>query len=216
MPHKKTKTLMSRRFRGYLPIVIDVETAGLNPKRDALLEIAAVIIDMDEDGLVVPGKTYAFHVAPFEGANLDPEALKFNKIDPYHPFRFAVDERKALNDLFSAIHDVLKYYRCQRAVLVGHNAWFDLFFLKAAVDRCKLKDNPFHAFTSFDTASLAGITFGQTVLAKAMSAAGLPFDQSQAHSAIYDAERTAELFCKIVNLWQDKWEGMFGGGQKTD
>lgn len=211
MAEKKTRSLMSKRFRGYLPVVIDVETAGLNYRRDALLEVAAVMIDMDDQGIVHPGETHAFHVKPFEGANLDPEALKFNKIDPFHPFRFAVDEEKALTELFEPIHAALKQYRCHRAVLVGHNAWFDLFFMKAAIERCKMQKNPFHAFTSFDTATLAGITFGQTVLAKAVAAAGIPFDQEQAHSAIYDAQRTADLFCKIVNLWQDKWLDLMGG-----
>ena len=40
-------------------------------------------------------------------------------------------------------------------------------------------------------------------LAKAAKAAGIEFDSGQAHSAIYDAERTADLFCNIVNRWRD-------------
>jgi ribonuclease T len=43
---------------------------------------------------------------------------------------------------------------------------------------------------------------GQTVLAKACQAAGIAFDGQQAHSALYDTERTAELFCFIVNRYQ--------------
>ena len=41
----------------------------------------------------------------------------------------------------------------------------------------------------------------QTVLARAVYAAGLEWDQREAHSAVYDAERTAQLFCIIANAW---------------
>ena len=167
-----------------------------------LLEIAVVLVTMDDAGLLQRGQTHACHVKPFAGANLDPEALKFNKIDPFHPFRFALDEAAALEKLFAPIRVAIDASACQRAVLVGHNAWFDLLFLKAAIARCKITDNPFHAFTSFDTATLAALVYGQTVLAKAMRAAKLAFDKNEAHSAIYDAECTAELFCKMVNQCQ--------------
>jgi ribonuclease T len=95
---------------------------------------------------------------------------------------------------------------CTRAILVGHNPAFDLAFLKAAVERASVKRNPFHAFSTFDTASLAGVAYGQTVLARAVMAAGITWDQEAAHSAIYDAERTADLFCAIVNAWDRQRE----------
>lgn len=188
-----------KRFRGFLPVVIDVETGGFDSKKDALLEMAAVFIEMDEHGLLYPGETLSHHIIPFEGANLDPQALEFNKIDPYHPFRFAVSEQEALAELFDAIHIVLDRTRCRRAVLVGHNAWFDLSFIMAMAKRCKYKKVPFHGFTSFDTATLSGLVYGQTVLAKALKAAEISYDVAQAHSALYDAKCTAELFCEIVN-----------------
>ncbi|NKB46445.1 MAG: ribonuclease T [Legionellales bacterium] len=190
---------LNKRFRGFLPVVVDVETGGLNPQTDALLEIAAVLLDLDEQGRLVVGQTHAFHVQPFSGAHLDPAALAFNKIDPDHPFRFALPETEVLPKLFKPIRTALDAYHCQRAVLVGHNAWFDLLFLKAAIARANITRHPFHAFTCFDTASLAGLTLGQTVLIKAAVAAGIEFDQEEAHSAIYDAQKTAELFCYIVN-----------------
>jgi ribonuclease T len=190
---------LNTRFRGFLPVVVDVETGGLNPRTDALLEIAAVLLDVDERGLLTPADTHAFHVEPFEGAHLDPKALAFNKIDPHHPFRFALPEAQVLEQLFEPIQAALERSQCQRAVLVGHNAWFDLLFLKAAIERVGLSRHPFHSFTSFDTASLAGLVLGETVLVKAINAVGIEFDPSQAHSAIYDAQKTAELFCYIVN-----------------
>ena len=194
---------LAQRFRGFLPVVVDVETGGFNPKRDALLEIAAVIITMDGDGRLLPTEAIHAHVEPFEGANIEPSALEFTGIDPYHPFRFAVAEREALERIFLPVRRAIKENLCTRAVLVGHNPFFDLGFLKAAVDRCKIKRNPFHPFTTFDTATLGGLAFGQTVLARAVKAAGFPWDSNEAHSARYDTERTADLFCAVVNRWHD-------------
>lgn len=194
-------TVISSRFRGFLPVVVDVETAGFNAKRDALLEVAAVILDVNSEGLWHRQSTHACHVIPFDGANLDKAALDFTGIDPYHPFRLAVSEQEALQSIFKPIRDAIKRHECSRAVLVGHNPAFDLGFLNAAIERTGIKRSPFHPFSTFDTATLAGLAYGQTVLARAARVAGIPFDANQAHSAIYDAERTADLFCKIVNLW---------------
>jgi ribonuclease T len=191
------------RFRGFLPVVIDVETAGFDAARDALLEIAAVLLRMDETGRLVAVKTLSCHVEPFAGANLDPRALAFNGIDPGHPFRGALPEAEALGTILNPIRLAVRQNQCKRAILVGHNAAFDLGFLNAAVERTGFKRNPLHPFSTFDTVSLAGLAFGQTVLAKAVIAAGLSWEASEAHSAVYDAEKTAELFCAVINQWQD-------------
>lgn len=193
---------LSNRFRGFLPVVIDVETGGFNAKTDALLEIAATVFHMDDDGWLAIKATYMYHVQPFEGANIEKAALEFTGIDPYHPFRAAQAESEVLADLFKIIRREVKSSGCKRAILVGHNATFDLGFLNAAVERCSIKRNPFHPFSTFDTATLAGLAYGHTVLAKACSLAGLGFDNNEAHSAGYDAHKTAELFCGIVNRWK--------------
>lgn len=198
---KKPSHPLSKRFRGFYPVVMDIETAGFDAKTDAVLEVAAVLLHMNEAGEFEPGETIACHVAPFEGANLDREALQFTGIDPFHPFRFALSEKESLDKLLDPIKTMIEKFDCQRAVLVAHNAWFDLGFLKAMAKRSKI-GLPFHKFTTFDTATLGGVFYGQTVLAKACHQAKIPFDQNEAHSAIYDAERTAELFCKIVNSWK--------------
>jgi ribonuclease T len=195
--------LIAHRFRGFLPVIIDVETGGVNARTDALLEIAAVIVRMDWQGYLRPAGTLAHHVQPFPGSRLDPASMAVNGIDPDHPFRFAVPENEALTAIFQEIRREVRETRCNRAILVGHNAFFDLAFLNAAVERNRLKRNPFHPFSNFDTVSLAGLAYGQTVLARALRAADIPWNESEAHSAIYDAERTAELFCQIVNRWKD-------------
>jgi ribonuclease T len=191
--------LASRRFRGFLPVVIDVETGGFFSRTDALLEIAAVIVEIDATGRLRRGVTHAYHVKPFAGSRLDPASLEVNGIDPWHPLRPAIDEGEALQRLFREIRTAIRSHGCRRAILVGHNAAFDLGFLNAAVERAAIKRNPFHPFSCFDTATLAGAALGQTVLARAAQLAGIDFDAREAHSAAYDAERTADLFCQICN-----------------
>lgn len=198
------KHKMRKRFRGFLPVVVDVETAGLDPQKHALLEMCIVLITLNEEGHFIRGASHFEHIHPFKDSELDPASLAFNQIDPFQPLRFAIDERQALLHLFKPIQTALKEHNCQRAVLVGHNAWFDLLFVKAAVARSGIK-SPFHAFTCFDTATLGGFVYGQTVLAKAALAAGLCFDPKEAHSAIYDAEKTADLYCAMLNTWHDKY-----------
>lgn len=189
------------RFRGFLPVVVDVETAGFNPKTDALLEVAMVTLQMNDTGRLKPKQTFDRNILPFQGANIEQSALKFIGMeDPFHPFRGAISEKQALKELFEVIKKEVKAAQCTRAILVGHNAFFDLNFILAAADRHKLK-SPFHQFSTLDTVSLAGLAYGQTVLAKAMEKAKIDWDNSQAHSAVYDTEKTAELFCKIVNQW---------------
>ena len=184
-------------------MVLDLETGGFNARTDALLECAFCIIDMDEKGTVTPGERIFFNVEPFEGANIEQAALDFTGIDLDHPFRMAVPEQHALAEAFKAIRSEIKRTGCSRAIIVAHNASFDQAFLNAAVDRCEIKRNPFHPFSSFDTATLCGLAFGQTVLARACEVAGMEFDNDEAHSAKYDCDKTAELFCIIVNRWRD-------------
>lgn len=190
------------RFRGFYPVVIDIESAGFNATTDALLEIAAVTVNMDDQGWLIPDQCLHFHVEPFPGSLLQPEALAFNGIDPTNPLRGAVSEYVALHEIFKMVRKGIKDRGCNRAIIVAHNAGFDHGFLMAAAGRAGLKRNPFHPFATFDTAALSGLVLGQTVLAKACVAGGIEFDASQAHSALYDTERTSELFCELVNRWK--------------
>jgi ribonuclease T len=190
------------RFRGFLPVVIDVETGGFNSQTDALLEIAAVFLEMRSDGTLARGETTRYHVIPFSGANMEAASLAVTGIDPHHPLRPAISEEDALQRIFREVRNAIRAADCTRAVLVGHNSFFDLNFLNAAVARTQVKRNPFHPFSSFDTATLGGVAFGQTVLMRATLAAGLEWDTASAHSAAYDAERTADLFCTVCNQFQ--------------
>jgi len=195
-------TPLDKRFRGYLPVIIDIETSGFNPKKNALLEIAAVIVELNSNNDLQITERYSTHVVPFKNSELDAAALKFNGIDPHHPFRMAIDEKDALDMLFKPIRHAIKRNNCTRAILVGHNPAFDISFLNAAIQRTQIKRSPFHPFSTFDTATLGGLAYQQTVLAKIAQAAGLEWDNEKAHSALYDAEMTAELFCMVVNRWK--------------
>ncbi len=203
-PDEKTlRSPLALRFRGFLPVVLDIETAGFNAGTDALLQIGAVLVGMDSQGYLQPYKSLFYEVKPFEGANLELAALEFNGIDPYSEERHAVDEDTALHDLFKHVRRAVKSEGCTRAILVGHNANFDHSFLMRASERCDIKRNPFHPFSTLDTVSLAALAFGQTVLAKACAQASIEFDSQSAHAADYDAARTAELFCDIINRWHE-------------
>jgi ribonuclease T len=194
-------SLMSRRFRGYLPVVVDVETGGFDWNRHALLEIAVVPIDLDDRGDFTLGDTASAHLVPAPGTEIDPKSLEITGIVLDHPFRLAKPEKDALEHVFAPVRAALKKHGCQRAILVGHNAHFDLNFLNAAVARSGHKRNPFHPFSVFDTVTMAGLAYGQTVLARAVNAAGMEWNADEAHSAVYDTEQTARLFCKIANAW---------------
>ena len=190
------------RFRGFLPVVVDVETGGFDAHKDALLEIAACLVRMDDFGRLYVAETVSVNVDPFDGANIDPRSIEVTGIKVDSPLRMAVPEQEALRRIAQPVRKEVRETGCQRAILVGHNAHFDLGFLNAAIARTSFKRSPFHPFSSLDTVSLAGLAFGQTVLSRAVQAAGIDWNESQAHSAIYDAEKTAALFCSIVNRWK--------------
>lgn len=205
---ENNKHALASRFRGFLPVAVDVETGGFNPQTDALLEIAAVTVTHDHAGLLIPDQEIGYHIKPFEGANIEKAAIDFNGIDPFHPLRPAIDESEALHKIFQVVRKAVKAHDCTRAILVGHNPMLDIGFLNAAVERVQHKRNPFHPFSSFDTATLGGLAYGQTVLARAVQAAGIEWENDRAHSAIYDTKKTAELFCKIVNRWDTETAGI--------
>jgi ribonuclease T len=192
---------MSGRFRGFLPVVVDLETGGFDSRTDAILELAGVLLEYDGDRLTT-GRTLHYHVEPLPGTNVDPASLSFTGIDPYHPLREAVSETDAFHQFFSEVRRAVKHNCCKRAIVVAHNAAFDQQFILAAAERNTLKRNPFHPFSFIDTASLAAVAYGHTVLSQACARAGIPFDSKEAHSALYDATVTAQLFCGIVNRWQ--------------
>lgn len=199
---KQDKTPLAKRFRGFMPVVVDVETAGFNAQTDALLEIACIPILMNDDGKLYQGDALNAHIEPFAGANINPSSLEFTGIKLDSPFRksIAQDEKQAIRKIFKALKDIKNSHGCRQCILVGHNAHFDLAFLNAVIARTNSKNHsPFHAFSVLDTVSLSALAYGHTVLARSCHLAGIDFDNDHAHSALYDTQKTAELFCQIFN-----------------
>ena len=62
-----TGPTMRDRFRGFLPVVVDIETGGFNCQTDAILEIAMTLLKMSEDGQLEIAETHSRNVEPFEG-----------------------------------------------------------------------------------------------------------------------------------------------------
>lgn len=192
-------TWINTRFRGYLPVVVDIETSGFNDQTDAILQIGVSILSADDDNKLAISSQHFYEVEPFEGANLEKSALQFTGIDPFAEDRNAISEKDAMKEFFKVVREAVKAADCKRAILVGHNAFFDLGFVNAAIERCNIKRVPFHPFSTLDTVSLGALFYQQTVLAKCCAEANIEFNNSEAHNAGYDAEKTAELFCKMIN-----------------
>ena len=197
---------LSERFRGYLPVVLDLETGGFDHQANPILELACCFVQMQDDRLSIKSAEN-WNVQPIAGMVVEPASLKVTSIDLDDPHRDAQDEAWVLKEFFSLVRAEMKLQGCHRAILVAHNASFDQGFLNTACDRQKIKRNPFHPFTTLDTATLGALAYGHTVLREACRRANIEFSEARAHGAPYDADRTAELFCHIVNTWdfQTAW-----------
>ena len=196
--------LLNQRFRKYLPVVVDLETGGFDPTNNAILEIAATLIGQNDKYELVVLDTYRYHIDPYEDLIVEQESLDFTKIKLDHPLRKAVSEKEALTELFKIINKAKSEYSCSRAILVGHNAHFDLAFIKESIKRNNIKKSPFHPFSVLDTVSLGAMHTQQTVLARVCESLNIDYDSNEAHSAAYDAEITAKVFCNIINLFDNK------------
>jgi len=190
--------MLKDRFRKFLPVIVDLETGGFDSKKNAILEIAIQLID-EENSRLVLGDSYRYHIKPFDGLKVDKEALEFLRLDLNHPLRSAVEEEYALKESFKIINKHKSKYECSRAILVGHNAFFDHSFLSEACNRNNIKKSPFHPFSLIDTVSLGVLATQQTVLARVCKELDISYINEEAHSAAYDAEVTAQVFCKIIN-----------------
>ena len=196
--------LLNQRFRKYLPVVVDLETGGFDPINNAILEIAATLIGQNDKYELVVLDTHRYHIDPYKDLIVEQESLDFTKIKLDHPLRKAVSEKEALTELFKIINKAKSEYSCSRAILVGHNAHFDLAFIKESIKRNNIKKSPFHPFSVLDTVSLGAMHTQQTVLARVCESLSIDYDTNEAHSAAYDAEITAKVFCKIINQFDNK------------
>lgn len=181
--------------------MIDLETGGFECKKHAVLEIAIVLLDW-KDNQIIPGVTHQWNIEPEAHLVVEAASLAVTGIDLSDPNRNAIQENQAVRECFKIIRRAVKSANCNRAILTAHNAHFDHGFVMEATERNEIKRNPFHPFSVIDTASLSALTLGHTVLSEACLRAGVNFENEKAHSAVHDAEATADLFCRIVNSWR--------------
>jgi ribonuclease T len=189
------------RFRGFLPVVVDLETGGLDATQSAILELAYSIPERAPDGRWRAGPVRDFQIAPFSGAVISDASLKLTGINLDDPRRAPQSEAKVFATLQADIAHALTVTGCKRAILVGHNTHFDLHFLLAMGRRLGVSESPFHPFCVLDTVTLGVLLYGHTVLARCVPAAGLEFVNRDAHSAAYDCLKTSELFVAVLNQY---------------
>ena len=190
--------LLKNRFRKYLPVVIDLETGGFDPSKNPILEIAMQFIEINNNKFIL-GEGIRYHVIPESQLEIDPDSLEFTKIHLNHPLRQAIAAEEAIKNICKLVNKQRSKEECSRAILVGHNAHFDLSFLQANIERYDIKNSPFHPFSVIDTVSLGAAFTGQTVLARIAKELSIDYDNDLAHSAAYDAEITAKVFCDLLN-----------------
>jgi ribonuclease T len=187
----------AKELNGMLPVVVDLETTGVDYNQHAILEIACIFVHCDKK-LSPHESVFHEHVKAFSGAKTDPKAMSLHGIPLHHPFRFAKSEKEVLEALNEELGQQLQEQKCHRAILVGHNAHFDLSFLNASYNRTGVK-SLFHRFCVLDTVTLSAALLGETVLAKALYKTRIGFNPGLAHGALYDAKQTAKLFCHLMN-----------------
>ena len=78
--------------------------------------------------------------------------------------------------------------------------------MNAACERCRIKRNPFHPFSTLDTVSLGAVASDRRCCPGFRNRRVWAGTRDQAHSARYDAYMTARVFCSIVNCWQDEYQ----------
>ena len=113
---------LANRFRGFLPVVIDVETGGFEASQHALLEIAAVTLEMNDEGQLCRQETVSAAVLPHPDLVVEQSALDFTGIDLNDPGRQAIPEKEALRQVFEKVRLGVRENDCTRAVVVAHNA----------------------------------------------------------------------------------------------
>ena len=190
---------INQRFRRFLPVVIDIETGGLDYRTAPILEIALYFLKMENAELQLDDYIH-FHIKPFTGSQAEEKSIEFIGYES-EKIPHMEEEHTAFSSICESVKKRIIKENCVRAILVGHNAHFDLSFFNAAIKRCQLK-SPFHTFSTLDTVSTSALLFGHTVLCQACKLADIEWDNQQAHNALYDCKKTATLFCQSINQIQ--------------
>lgn len=165
-------------------VVFDIETTGFSPHTNKIIEIGAVRV---EQGKIVS---------------------RFSTfVNPQVPIPFKIESLTGINDNMVINADTIEVVLpkflefCQGAVLVAHNAGFDMSFIEKNCDNLGYP----HEFTSVDTVGMArflmpGLNrFKLNTVAKALGVALLSH-----HRAVDDASCTADIFVKFIQMLKER------------
>jgi len=164
-------------------VVFDIETTGFSPVNNRIIEIGAVKVKGGE----IADKFSAF-------------------VNPDVPIPFEIEKLTGINDSMVKdapyIEQVLPEFLsfCEGAVLVAHNAGFDMSFIKENA----LRQGIFRKFTCVDTLGIARILLphqGKHTLDAVAKAMGVSLENH--HRAVDDAQATAEIFVKFIPLLKE-------------
>ena len=165
-------------------VVFDLETTGFSPSANRIIEIGAVKV---EKGVI----TQRFSTF----------------VNPQVPIPFRIEELTGINDNMvldaPPIEEVLPKFLefCQDAVMVAHNAAFDMSFIEENCRRQQIE----REFTSVDTVALARVLLPQLNRFKLDTVAkALGVSLENHHRAVDDAGCTAEIFVKFVEMLKER------------
>ena len=164
-------------------VVFDIETTGFSPVNNRIIEIGAVKVS---------------------GGGISDRFSSF--VNPDVPIPFEIEKLTGINDSMVMgapfIEEVLPEFLafCKDAVLVAHNANFDMSFIKENA----LRQNIRRQFTYVDTVGIARILLphqAKHTLDAVAKTMGVSLENH--HRAVDDAEATAEIFVKFISLLKE-------------
>ncbi len=182
----------------------DVETTNTNPCTGEMNEIS-MIIDQDKKPLkVINRKFRPINFDTIEQKALDIQGITIEELEGYP------DRDESFQGLINDLDEVIdKYDSSDKLFAVAHNLWFDRGFLHELFRRYNIKHNTKHYFFSyfhvegFDTIPLMtqlnvvlGNHFDNMRLGTLCKALKIDFDDSKAHSSMYDTKKLRKLFYK--------------------
>jgi len=169
-------------------VFIDIETTGLNPLLQEIIEIGCVTTTPELEVI----EEFELKIKPEQIENADRVALKINHYNP--------DDWKSADNL----EKVMKIFskKVKNCIMVGHNVSFDAGFLEFAFNKTNLK-NTMH-YHKLDTVSIAWAKLHKEMDFERFSlhelCARFDIKNKQAHAALSDARATYELYKKLMEI----------------
>lgn len=178
---------------------IDVETSGLDPRKNAVLQLAGTLEDDSRS------ENFNYFIKPFPTDIVDAKALEVNKLNPneekFKEPRFVYDDFTYMLSTF-----VNKFDKKDKMFFVGYNShFFDMPFVREFFSKCGNKYfGSYFFFPSLDIMVMAQFKlmkqrhlmkdFKLHTVAKEL---GITVEEEQLHDAMYDIRLTKEIFLKL-------------------